>query len=263
VTFDQEVYSAIPAELVLMEGVRMIDEWPILEKKIPGFQAVFERVAGAAPSHPAPARPAKVDIEDLMAIVDDGSSAGEEASFGRGGEALGPRESAILALVDGVRTVQDLIDIGRLGEFETCKVLYGLLSLNLIRIREIASPAAAAPHAAPRRAGSGVGAYAAVALAVALAFVAFLFNPWGIVAQGFRAREGRRESAALADAVRLRRVRLALEVFFLEKQAYPPSLEKLVESGLVRHAELRGVDGANFDYRGGGREYRLEREAGR
>jgi hypothetical protein len=93
--------------------------------------------------------------------------------------------------------------------------------------------------------------------------VAFLFNPWGIVAQGFRAREGRRESAALADAVRLRRVRLALEVFFLEKQAYPPSLEKLVESGLLRPFELRSAGGASFDYRGGGREYRLEREAKR
>jgi hypothetical protein len=245
-----------------MEGIRMIDEWPILEKKIPGFQAVFERVAGAAPAHPAPARPAKADIEDLMAIVDDGSSAGEEAPFGRGGEALGPRESAILALVDGVRTVQDLIDIGRLGEFETCKVLYGLLSLNLIRIREIASPAAAAPHAAPRRAGSGVGAYAAVALAVALAFVAFLFNPWGIVAQGFRARESRREAAAIADGARLRRVRLALEVYALEKQAYPPDLAPLAEAGLLRAGELRAADGSAFVYRPGERGYRLERVEG-
>ena len=93
--------------------------------------------------------------------------------------------------------------------------------------------------------------------------VAFLFNPWGIVAQGFRRGQGRRESAALVDAVRLRRVRLALEVYFLEKQAYPPALEKLAESGLLRRRELRGVGGASFAYRGGEREYRLEREAGR
>jgi hypothetical protein len=263
VTFDPELYVPVPAEFVLMEGIRMIDEWPILEKKIPGFQTVFERITSAAPAHAAPARPAQADIEDLMAIVDDGVSARAEASFDRGGEALGPRESAVLALVDGVRTVQDLIDLGRLGEFETCKALYGLLSLNLIRVREVAAPAAAVANAAPRRAGGGAGAYAAVALVLVVAFAAFLFNPWGIVAQGFRAREGRRQSAALADAVRLRRVRLALEVFFLEKQAYPSSLEKLVESGLVRSSELRSAGGASFVYRGGGREYRLEREAGR
>ncbi len=90
-------------------------------------------VASVRYCDPDGARPAKVDIEDLMAIIDDGSGAREEASFDRGGEALGPRESAVLALVDGVRTVQDLIDLGRLGEFETCKVLYGLLSLDVFR----------------------------------------------------------------------------------------------------------------------------------
>jgi hypothetical protein len=95
-----------------------------------------------------------------------------------------------------------------------------------------------------------------------LVLVALLFNPWGIVAQGFRRGQGRRESAALLDAVRLRRVRLALEVYFLEKQAYPPALEKLAEIGLVRRSELRG-DGASFAYHGGEREYRLEREARR
>jgi hypothetical protein len=67
----------------------------------------------------------------------------------------------------------------------------------------------------------------------------------------------------LVDAVRLRRVRLALEVYFLEKQAYPPTLEKLAESGLVHRTELRGVGGGSFVYRGGEREYRLEREARR
>ena len=57
VTFDREIYTPIPAEFVLMEGTRMIDEWPILEKKIPNFQVVFERVAGAAAARPAAATP--------------------------------------------------------------------------------------------------------------------------------------------------------------------------------------------------------------
>ena len=39
-----------------MEGTRMIDEWPILEKKIPNFQVVFERVAGAAARAPGARR---------------------------------------------------------------------------------------------------------------------------------------------------------------------------------------------------------------
>jgi len=262
VAFDREIYAPIPAEFVLMEGTRMIDEWPILEKKIPNFQVIFERIA-AAPARPARARPVKVGIEDLMDFDDGESGAPPATSFERGGEALGPRENGILALIDGARVVQDLIDLGHLGEFETCKVLYGLLSLNLIRVREASSPAPAVAAAAPRRGARGAREYAVVALAAILVLVAFLFNPWGIVAQGFRRGQGRRESAVLVDAVRLRRVRLALEVYLLEKQAYPPSLEKLAESGLLRRRELRGSGGASFAYHGGEREYRLEREARR
>jgi hypothetical protein len=255
VTFDQQIYAPLPAELVLMEGVRMIDEWPILEKKIPNFQVVFERVPGAAAA-PAPAASSRAALDDLISIIED-----EPGAAGGGGEPVGARESAVLALVDGARTVQEVIDLAGLGEFETCKVLYGLASLNLIRVREapVAAPAAPVERKAPRAPGRGQE-YAVLAGAALVVLAAFLFNPWGVVAQGFRARQGRLESAALADALRLRRVRFALEVFYLEKQAYPPTLDALVESGLLRPRELRGAGGSRFAYRVGERDYRLERE---
>jgi len=263
VIFDREIYAPIPAEFVLMEGTRMIDEWPILEKKIPNFQVIFERTAGTVPPRPAGSRPATIGIEDLMDFEDGEPGAPAATAFERGGEALGPRENTVLALIDGARTVQDLIDLSHFGEFETCKVLYGLLSLNLIRARETGAPAPAVPAAAPRRSAGRAREHAVFALAIVLILVAFLFNPWGIVAQGFRRGQGRRESAVLIDAVRLRRVRLALEVYFLEKQAYPSALGKLAESGLLRPRELRGVGGTSFAYYGAEREYRLEREARR
>lgn len=262
VTFDRQIYVPIPAEFVLMEGTRMIDEWPILEKKIPDFQVVFERT-GPVPARPGGAKPAKAGIGDLMDLAGGEPGAPAATAFERGSEALGPRENDILALIDGARTVQDLIDLGHFGEFETCKVLYGLLSLNLIRARAAGAPAPVAPVAPPPRGPGKSREYAVFALAAVLVVAAFLFNPWGIVAQGFLSGQGRRESALLVDAVRLRRVRLALEAYFLEKQAYPPSLDKLAETGLLRPRELRGVDGAGFAYRGGGREYRLDREEGR
>jgi len=263
VTFDREIYTPIPAEFVLMEGTRMIDEWPILEKKIPNFQVVFERIVRAVPARPGLSSPAKPGIDDLMDFDGGEPEAPAATAFERGGEALGPRENSILALIDGARTVRDLIDLGHFGEFETCKVLYGLLSLNLIRIRETGAPAPAGAVAAPKRIQGGAREYATVALAAVLALTAFLFNPWGIVAQRYRSGQGRRESAVLEDAARLRRVRLALEVYFLEKQAYPPSLEKLAESGLLRPRELRSGGGASFAYHAEERAYELEREASR
>ncbi len=263
VTFDREIYTPIPAEFVLMEGTRMIDEWPIIEKKIPNFQMVFERIIRPVPARPGPSRPAKPGIDDLMDFEDGATGAPAATAFERGGEAPGPREKSILALIDGARPVQDLIDLGHFGEFETWKALYGLLSLSLIRIRETGAATPAPAAAAPRRASAGAREYSVIALAAILVLMAFLFNPWGIVAQGFRSSQSRRELAVLEDAVRLRRVRLALEVYFLEKQAYPPSLKNLAESGLLPLRELRIRGGASFAYHGGEREYRLEREAGR
>jgi hypothetical protein len=254
VTFDHEVYAPLSAELVLMEGARMIDEWPILEKKIPNFTVVFQRVAGAVPRRPAVGVSSKAALDDLISIIDDEPGAVAAAR----GEALGPRENAVLALVDGVRSVQEVIDVAGLGEFETCRCSWADLA-EPIRLREPRAPSARRPQG-PRQEGR-LGEYAVIAAAVFVALVAFLFNPWGIVAQGFRARQGQLESAALADAVRLRRVRFALEVFFLEKQSYPASLESLVESGLLRARELRGAAGSRFAYRAAGREYQLDREA--
>jgi hypothetical protein len=260
VTFDRQLYAPIPAEFILMEGVRMIDEWPVIETKIPNFEVVFERVPGASAPVAAKSTGRTSDIEDLMALVEDESEPAAGGSFERGGEALGPKESALLQLVDGRRTVQEVIDLGQLGEFETCKMLYGFRSLNLIRRKDV-QPAPAGPvRAAKKPQQRSWGEYGVVGGAVAVLLVVFLFNPWGMVFQRFRSRQGVQEAAALGDLVALSRVRLALEVYYLEKQSYPPELEKLVETGLLRSRELRAHDGRRFTYRGGAKDFQLGAE---
>jgi hypothetical protein len=102
----------------------------------------------------------------------------------------------------------------------------------------------------------------AAALAVAALAVAavFLFNPWGVVAQRFRGGEERAAAAELRDDVTLRRLRLALDAWYLEKQSYPPALEQLAEAGFLARREVRRADGRPFAYRAGERDYRLARE---
>ena len=36
------------ADFILMEGIRMVDEWPIIEKKIPSMDIVFRPVVDPA-----------------------------------------------------------------------------------------------------------------------------------------------------------------------------------------------------------------------
>ena len=41
VDYDKENFTPMSAESILMEGMRMIDEWPIIERKISSFDMVF------------------------------------------------------------------------------------------------------------------------------------------------------------------------------------------------------------------------------
>ncbi|MBV9774679.1 MAG: DUF4388 domain-containing protein [Gemmatimonadetes bacterium] len=84
---------SINPENVLLEGARRIDEWSLIEKKIASLDLIFELDA---------ARP--------LTEVD-----------------LAEEQRKILPLVDGKRTVQEIIDESGLVEFDVGKALFGLI----------------------------------------------------------------------------------------------------------------------------------------
>jgi hypothetical protein len=234
ITYDKEMYQPIAAEFLLMEGVRMIDEWPIIEKKITSFDIVYEPVPGR-----------------------EGPAAGQGDSPAKEGRPdLSPKEKVILDLVDGMRTVQEIIDVGKQGEFESCKNLYSLLSIGLIRPTEEAVPVR--PERTPRRKSIfPVSDIAAMGVAAAVLLGLLFFNPWNIFTMRYNVRQSRQQVGALIDDVKIQRLALALNVFYLEKQSYPHSLEKLVEDRLLSGEDVRNSLGRPFAYRAGEKEYKL------
>ncbi len=259
VTYDKEMYKPISSEFLLMEGVRMIDEWPIIERKITSFDLVYEKVPGREPAElprrEVPRREEEGEWDDLMDIVDEEVGAGESKGTGVHSK-MSPQEQTVYRLIDGERTVQDLIDIGKLGEFETCKVLYSFLSLSLIRPVELEAPVSAARVPA-RRFPLPVGDITIVAVMVAGIVLALLFNPWSIFSLNYNVSQSRVEIGKLLDDLKVRRLDHALEVFFLEKQTYPSPLDKLVEDGLLKADEIRNHQGRVFTYRSGKGGYHL------
>ena len=90
----------VPPEALLMEGARRVDEWSQVEKKIPSFDVVFQ-----LDKHPDEAE------EDVELTRD---------------------QKKILPFVDGVRTVDDIMNEAGLVEFETGKALYGLIQAGFV-----------------------------------------------------------------------------------------------------------------------------------
>lgn len=80
---------------LLMEGARRVDEWSLVEKKIPSFDVVFQM-----DRHPEESE--------------------EEVELSRD-------QRKVLPFIDGVRTVTEIMNEAGLVEFETGKALYGLI----------------------------------------------------------------------------------------------------------------------------------------
>jgi tetratricopeptide (TPR) repeat protein len=97
---DQDFLVRINPESLLLEGARRVDEWSLIEKKIPSFDLIFA-----------------VDREH----VSDTDVELEQA------------QERLLGLIDGRRDVQDLIEESGLVEFEVGKALYGLVTAGFVR----------------------------------------------------------------------------------------------------------------------------------
>ncbi|HEY4218374.1 MAG TPA: DUF4388 domain-containing protein [Gemmatimonadaceae bacterium] len=106
---------SINPESLLLEGARRVDEWGLVEKKIPTFDIVFE--------------------------IDHPKAMSSEVG-------LTTEQRAVLELVNGSRDVQEIIDASGLVEFDVGKALYGLLNAGFIhRIgKTSATPAPALPE---------------------------------------------------------------------------------------------------------------------
>ena len=90
---------SVDPQSLLLEGARRVDEWSLIEKKLPSFDVVFS-----------------LDRSKLMLNRDP----------------LSPEQEALLPLIDGHRDVTGLIRDSGLGEFEVGKALYGLLNANFL-----------------------------------------------------------------------------------------------------------------------------------
>lgn len=121
-----EFFQPISAEHILMDGFRIVDEWPAIRKKIGSLETVFERNL----EKPLSGLP---NESESMDRAFDKSFAQFEESVPSDPSGLSPEVMKVYDLIDGVRDVNDLIWLSRLGEFETTHAVCVLLDEKYIR----------------------------------------------------------------------------------------------------------------------------------
>lgn len=232
VEFDRENFNPMSADFILMEGIRMVDEWPIIEKKIPTMDIVF--------------RPA---VDPSQIESGDGDGHGDEKGGASNRIRLSGEEERIFRKVDGVRTVQGIIDASGMGEFDTCRILYDLLNRNLVA--QAGKGAAKAADAASAEPGSPALAWGVLAAAAVLAAVGVLVQrttPFGVVGTRPLLQRAADEMTAGAARARLDRLDRGVLAARLVKGALPGSLDELVAMGLADASHLRDPWGRPYHY---------------
>lgn len=107
---EQDFLVSINPESLLLEGARRVDEWSLIEKKIPSFDLIFEIN--------------RTHVEAAAAQ-------------------LSTEQQVILPLIDGQRDVARLIEDSGLVEFDVGKALYGLATAGFLhRVGKSKTPTA-------------------------------------------------------------------------------------------------------------------------
>jgi hypothetical protein len=233
VDYDRDNFTPMSADFILMEGIRMVDEWPIIEKRIPSMDIVFRPVVDAS-------------------LIEVGAAKADEDAFSGLGEPkrptssssriqLTPEEEQVFRRVDGARTVQSIIDAAGFGEFEVCRTLFELLNRNLIAPvgRGIAREAPGVAHEPASAARVGWAVAAVLLVWGLLGAMAQRSTPFGLT--GRPSFLGEAYGALLDDVTHLRLERLdrAILAYHLAKGQAPRTLEDLVGAGLIDRTHLK------------------------
>lgn len=242
VSWDSDSMTPMRSEAVLMDGFRVVDEWPLVRKKIPSLKNTF-LVLKELPT------PRARDVEETSFV----DFLGEEDPHGE-------EERRVMALVEPGRNVEEIIDLSRLGAFETCKALSSLVEKGfLTQITPSRADLVATEARSVSRAKIGRGLVHAAYFLVFLLLVAGIFlrwTQWGARAPADGTAHALRASI---EAHQIERIRFALEAFRLDAGRLPASLDELVEAGLLGGADLSLPWRSSYLYeRGEGGSYRLE-----
>jgi len=225
----------------------MVDEWPIIQKVVRSPELVYQRVAVGQRVEPAEGAD---DVEDIG-----------EATFAKARERRdGPirisrPEWSVYELVDGRRTIGDIVDRTFLSDFEGSKAFYDLLSRGLIEesrrtgvMDETGAISIEMPSVRPRL------PLASIFLGVVLAGLFLVgvrlqpLNPANVFTVPPRRVAALEEFQKAVSLSRLRRLSEAIDAFYLTQGRFPESPAAIASSGLLAPGDLHDPWGRPYRY---------------
>lgn len=205
VTRESSLVQLPSLESILLDVLRMIDEWPEVKSVIGSFDMLFENNYAALPD-------------------------------------LDPDEERVCALVDGQRSVQDIIDASLLGSCYACKILVRLLERGSIRLLSKRAETKVDNKSMLARAGISIASCCCLAGVVALIFFlpgSFSVSTVPVLRLFCGARTALQQAFVRDEAAKIEK---SLEIFRLITGAYPETLRELADQGILSKQDIAGIE---------------------
>lgn len=194
------------ADEVMLNILKMVDEWPEIEKRVP---------------------PPTMILKKNEALAEHGITLSED-------------HDAVYRLVDGARSVQEIVDVSLLGKFATLEILASLLEggdIKEVGIKGTAAPTEMGPRfqimeQKPLFVGYAMG-LGFILILLVLSFYPFNLrflwgSPWGEMST----------TRGYIEEVRQERIEWGKEIFFLERGRYPENLRELVDADILTEEDV-------------------------
>ena len=212
VVHDRDFDSLLGAEQILMDGLRMVDEWHSFAELVPSEDTVFQRT---------------------------GSFSQYIQRAGSDGERQREMAERVHSLVDGRLTARRIIDLSLLGTFNAVRSLAGLHRVRVIEPVDTAGLERlqqTGREVASRLPKDGSVGAAVIQLAVLLLVTLLAQVDWYSEPTGVLRIDRPTQIELVRDTFETRRVRHALETYYFSEGHWPADLEALRSSGTLASA---------------------------
>jgi hypothetical protein len=217
----------------------MIDEWPIIEKRIQDFNVVFQPTVQLT----------DLDLSELSgesevdSMLNGLDKPDEEESSDK--IRLSREEGEVFQFMDGKNSVMDIIESSRLGEFHTCKAIYELLERKLIEPVKMTAPKVVIKeptlpflrHEPEQKINTNLLYPILGIIVLALAFLGFS-DPLKVPGSHFFQKETSDEMKTALSRSRLEQLDSALTFYFYVNHEIPQKLDELVEKNYLGEDDL-------------------------
>jgi len=202
----KKISIALSPEHVLLNVLRMIDEWPAIEERLSSIHVVFQKV-----------KPLPRDVKEKS-----------------------PEKRLIYELTDGKLTLEEIIDRSLLGRFNAHEAMVALWDQGCVERVSVRKPGFT------KLMGARVGLRSlAIAprllsyvMILVITIILVLFLEPLILSQGKTGKGGLPFPRNFLHDVTCDEVRRALTAYYLENGEYPETIESLVHVGLITRKDL-------------------------